>query len=65
MTDVYPTEFILKCATDESYNGELVSPLEFQAWLRKVKADAWAEGQHAGWCEGYSHGEPEPNPYRD
>lgn len=37
----------------------------FFDWLRKVKAAAWSEGQQAGWCEGYSHGEPENNPYRN
>lgn len=37
----------------------------FYNWLRKVQADAWDEGQQTGWCEGYSHGEPEKNPYRN
>lgn len=36
---------------------------EFDRWLRKVQAEAWREGQQAGWCEGYSRGEPEDNPY--
>lgn len=48
-----------------SYIGKIRDLRAFEMYMRKVKAEAWAEGQHSGWCEGYSHGEPEPNPYRD
>lgn len=36
---------------------------EFDRWFRKIQAAAWASGNQSGWCEGYSHSDPEPNPY--
>lgn len=54
----YSTDFVKKCATDEVYTGELVSPLEFDRWLNAQLADAWDESRIA-----YFSGRHE-NPYR-
>ena len=43
----YDTAFVRRCATDETYNGELLSAREFDSWLARVKADAWDESSKA------------------
>lgn len=67
MTD-YNTDFVKKCATDEVYNGELVSPLEFDRWLNAQLADAWDKGRKDGLYDGRAQNPivflDRPNPYR-
>lgn len=48
---------------DASFGSEFEAQEEFDRWLDLVRAEAWARGNQAGWCEGYSHSDPEPNPY--
>ena len=44
----YDTAFVRRCATDETYNGELLSARDFDRWLAQVKAEAWDEGYGTG-----------------
>lgn len=37
---IYETAFVRRCATDETYNGELLSARDFDRWLAQVKAEA-------------------------
>lgn len=39
----YDTAFVRRCATDETYNGELLSARDFGRWLAQVKAEALRE----------------------
>lgn len=39
---IYDTAFVRRCATDETYNGELLSARDFDSWLARVKAEALA-----------------------
>lgn len=42
----YDTEFVRRCATDETYNGELLSARDFNRWLARIKAEALREESH-------------------
>ena len=44
---VYDTAFVRLCATDETYNGELLSQAEFDRWLAHTKAELlWEESRY-------------------
>ena len=45
---IYDTAFVRRCATDECYNGELLSARDFDRWLAQVKAEAWDDGYGTG-----------------
>lgn len=40
---VYDTAFVRRCATDETYRGELLSQAEFDRWLAHTKAEVLRE----------------------
>ena len=66
----YDTAFVRRCATDETYDGELLNAGDFNRWLAQVKAEAWDKGYVAA-CDRYGHelgtygDRMEPNPYRE